>query len=116
VQYAGTTEGGETVGGSSGGGEFGSGGRSTKMISDRCPYANGKVLIKSIGENLLPTAQAWRRWWPRPLVAAPCTGNSHTDLFGDLAPGLALITELEDLWGGGGMRGGATTYSDSGAT
>jgi len=52
VQYAGTTEGGETVGGSSGGGEFGSGGRSTKMISDRCPYANGKVLKRQLRELL----------------------------------------------------------------
>jgi hypothetical protein len=27
------------------------------MISDRCPDANRKALIKSVGEHLLPTAQ-----------------------------------------------------------
>jgi hypothetical protein len=27
------------------------------MISDGCPNANGKVLIKGVGEDLLPTAQ-----------------------------------------------------------
>jgi len=91
VQYAGTTEGGETVGGSSGGGEFGSGGRSTKMISDRCPYANGKVLIKSIGENLLPTAQAWRLCRPGPSVAAPGTEKGHIDLLGHVTPGQAVV-------------------------
>jgi len=26
------------------------------MISDGCPNANGKVLVKCVGENLLPTA------------------------------------------------------------
>jgi hypothetical protein len=39
---SGTTPRGETVSGSSCGGEFGSGGGSTKMISDGCPYANRK--------------------------------------------------------------------------
>jgi hypothetical protein len=28
------------------------------MISDGCTYANRKVLIKGVGENLLPTAQS----------------------------------------------------------
>jgi hypothetical protein len=48
------------VSGSSGGGELSSGGRSTKMISDSFTYANRKVLIKRIGEHLLPAAQARR--------------------------------------------------------
>jgi len=28
------------------------------MISDRRPYANGKVLVKGVGENPLPSAQS----------------------------------------------------------
>jgi hypothetical protein len=53
------TESGKTVGGSSCGGKFSSGGGSTKMISDGCSYANREIVIKRVGENLLPTAQAW---------------------------------------------------------
>jgi hypothetical protein len=64
MKYTGTTESGETVGGWPGGGELTSGGCSTKMISDGCAYADGKVLIKRVGENLLPTAQARRLGWP----------------------------------------------------
>jgi hypothetical protein len=91
------------VGGSSSGGEFSPGGRSAEMISDRCAYANGKVLMKSIRENLLPTTQVWRLWMPRPLVAAPGTGNRHIDLVCHLIPGQALITKLDDLIRGGWM-------------
>jgi hypothetical protein len=40
--------------------ELSSGRESTKMISDGCPYGNGKVLVKGVGEHLLPTAQSWR--------------------------------------------------------
>jgi hypothetical protein len=29
------------------------------MINDRGSDPNGKVLVKGIGKNLLPTAQAW---------------------------------------------------------
>jgi hypothetical protein len=29
------------------------------MISDGCTDTNREVLVKCIGENLLPTAQAW---------------------------------------------------------
>jgi hypothetical protein len=29
------------------------------MIGDGCSNTNGKVLVKCVGENLLPTAQAW---------------------------------------------------------
>jgi hypothetical protein len=32
------------------------GGDSTEMISEGCPNASGKVLIKRVCENLLPTA------------------------------------------------------------
>ena len=56
MKYTGTTESGETVGGSPGGGELSSGGRSTKMISDGCSYADRKILVKRVGENLLPSA------------------------------------------------------------
>ena len=56
TQHPGTTDSRETVSGSSCSGELSSGGSSTKMISDGCPYANRKVFIKRVGENLLPTA------------------------------------------------------------
>jgi hypothetical protein len=56
MKRAGTTEGGETVGGTSCGGQLSPGGRSAQMISDGCSDANSKVLVKRVGENLLPTA------------------------------------------------------------
>jgi hypothetical protein len=59
VEHPGTTEGGETVGGSSCSSQLGTGGRSAEMISDGCTNTNRKVLVKRVGENLLPTAQAW---------------------------------------------------------
>ena len=102
VKHTGTTESGETVGGPSGGGELSPGGGSTEMISDGCSYANRKVLVKRIGENLLPTAQACGLWRPGPPVAAPCTGNRHIDLFGHLIPGQALVAQLQDLLGEAG--------------
>ena len=58
VEHLRTTESGETVGGSSCGGELSTGGGSAEMISDGCSYANRKVLVQRIGENLLPSAQA----------------------------------------------------------
>jgi hypothetical protein len=60
VEDTGTTEGGETVGGSSCGSQLSPGKGSTEMISNGCPDANGKVLVKGVGEHLLPTAQRWR--------------------------------------------------------
>jgi hypothetical protein len=100
VEHPGTTEHGETVGSSSRGGEFGSGGGSTKMISDSCPYANRKVLVQRVGEHLLPTAQAWRLEWPGLPVAAPGTGNRHIDLTWYLIPGQASVAQLlgSALW------------------
>jgi hypothetical protein len=103
VEHAGTTEAGETVGGSSGSCEFSSGGCSAEMISNACPDADGKVLIKGICENLLPAAQAWRLGWSGPPVAAPSAGNGHIDMFCYLIPGQALVSKLHDLFGGGGM-------------
>jgi hypothetical protein len=50
------------------------------MISDGCSDANGGVLIKRVGQHLLPPPQAWGLWWPGPSVAAPRTGNRHIDL------------------------------------
>ena len=52
-----TAEGGQTMSGLSGSSQLTPGGRSTEMISDRRPYANGKVLVEGVGENLLPTAK-----------------------------------------------------------
>jgi hypothetical protein len=57
-EHAGQTEVGETVGGSSCGGELSPGGCSTEMVSDGCTYADREILVKRVGENLLPTAQA----------------------------------------------------------
>ena len=116
MEHAGTTEGGETVGGSSCSSQLSPGGRSAEMISDGRSDANRKVLIKCVGENLLPTAQAWGLWRPGPPVAAPGTGNRHIDLLCYLWPGQALITKLKDLLCGGGMSGRtAATHSDAGA-
>jgi hypothetical protein len=50
------------------------------MISDSCSDAYRKVLVKRIGENLLPTAQAWGLRWPDPSVPAPCARHSDLDL------------------------------------
>jgi hypothetical protein len=80
VKHTGTTKSGETVGGSSCGGELSSRGGAAEMISDGCTYTNCKVLIKGVGENLLPPAQSWGLWRPRPPVAAPGTGDRHIDL------------------------------------
>jgi hypothetical protein len=71
VKDTGTTEGGETVGGSSSSSQLGPGGGPTEMISNGCTDANGKVLVKCISENLLPTAQRWGLWRPSPAIAAP---------------------------------------------
>jgi hypothetical protein len=116
MEHTGTTDGRETVGGSSCSGELSSGRRSTKMIGDGCTYANRKVLVKRIVENLLPTAQACRLWRPGPSVAAPGTGNGHIALFGHRIPGHALVTQLHDLIGGGGMCGSAASHGDAGTT
>jgi hypothetical protein len=106
---------GETVGGSSGGSQLSPCGGSTQMISDGCPDANRTVLVKSVGEDLLPTAQPLGLRRPRLPVAAPCTGNRHIDLFSHLIPGQALVTELQDLLGGGGVsRRAAATHGDAG--
>ena len=93
----GATQGDETVGGSSCGGELSPGRRSTKMISYGRTDTKCKVLIERLGENLLPTAQAWKLRRPGPPVAAPGTGNRHTDLLCYLWPGQALVTEFPDL-------------------
>ena len=90
---------------SSGGSELSPSGGSTEMISDGRPNANREVLVKGVGENLLPTAQPWEPWRPCPPVAAPGTGNRHIDLFCHLTPGQALVTQVHDLIGGGGMCG-----------
>jgi hypothetical protein len=115
VQHAGTAEGGETVGGSSCGGEFSSGRRSTKVISDSCSYADCKVLIKRVGEYLLPSAQTWGLWRPGPPVAAPRAGNRHINLLGHLIPGQALVAQLQDLLCGSGMGRSAAAHGDAGS-
>jgi hypothetical protein len=59
VKHAGTTEGGETVGGSLCGGELSACRGPSEMISDCRSDTSGKVLVKGVGEHLLPTAQPW---------------------------------------------------------
>jgi len=80
-----------------------------------CSDANRKVLIKCVGENLLPAAQTCGLWRLSPLVAAPGTKNRHVDLFRHFIPGQALITKLHDLLCGGGVsRMAAATHDDAG--
>ena len=67
------------------------------MISDGCTDANREVLVKGVGKNLLPTAQASGLRRPGPPVAAPGTRNRHTDLFCYLIPGQPFVTQLPDL-------------------
>jgi hypothetical protein len=87
MEHPGATLASEAVCSSSGGGEFGPGGRSTEMISDGRAHADREVLVERVGENLLPTAQAWSLWPLGPPVAAPRARNSHIDLLGYLSPG-----------------------------
>ena len=79
------------MGGSSCGSQLSPGGGSIEMISDRCLDANGKVLVKRVGEHPLPTTQAWGLWRPGPPVAAPGAGDRHIDLLCYLWPGQALV-------------------------
>jgi hypothetical protein len=73
------------------------------------------VLVKGVGEYPLPTAQAGGVGLLRPLVAAPCTRDRHIDLFCYLSPGHALVAQLHDLFGGGGMCGRTgATHGDPG--
>ena len=76
-------------------------------------WPDRKVLV---GARRAPAAngQAWLIWRPGPPVAAPGTGNRHIDLFCHLCPGHALITQLEDLLCGGGMRGSTAMHGDAG--
>jgi hypothetical protein len=57
VKHASPTESSETVGGSSGSCELSTGWGSTEMIGDSRPDADPKMLIKRVGQYLLPTAQ-----------------------------------------------------------
>jgi hypothetical protein len=45
------------VGSPSGSSQLSPGGHSAEMISDRRPHANCQVLVKGVGEDLLPTPQ-----------------------------------------------------------
>jgi hypothetical protein len=83
------------------------------MVSDGCSDANGKVLVQSVGEHLLPTAQACRPRRPGLPVPAPGTRASHINLFGHFTPGPALVAQLEDLLGGCGMSAGTATHGDA---
>jgi hypothetical protein len=59
TKHAGTVGRCETMGGSSASCQHSPDGRSTEMINDGSTDTNSKVLVKGVGENLLPTAQAW---------------------------------------------------------
>src|SRR5215207_9163837 len=91
-EHAGQTDVGETVGGSSCSIQLSSGGGSTEMISNRRSDANCEVLVKCIGENLLPSAQSGGHCRPGPSVAAPGTGHCQADLFCHLSPGQTMVT------------------------
>jgi hypothetical protein len=114
VKHTGATASSETMGRSSCCSQLSPGGRSTEMNSDRRPDTNRKVMVKCIGENRLPTAQAWGLWWSGPSVAAPGAGNRHIDLFCHLRPGQALVTQLQNLLRGSRMSGStAATHGDA---
>jgi len=55
---------------SSRGGEFGAAWGSTQMISDGGWYANRQIVVKRLGENLLPSVQLRRLLRPWLPVAA----------------------------------------------
>jgi hypothetical protein len=115
VQRAGMTQRGQAVGGSSYSRQLSPGGYSAEVISNGCSNAKGKGLVQRVCEHLLPAAQAW--WLRRsgPPVPAPGTRNRHIDLFYYLIPGQALVAQLQDLIGGGGMCGRtARTHVDAG--
>jgi hypothetical protein len=115
MKHAGTAKGCEAVGGSSGSSEFSPGGGTTEMISHGCTDTNRKVLIKRVGENLLPPAQPWGLGRLCLPVAAPGPRAGHTYLFCDLFPGQVLITKLQDLLCGGGVsRRAAATHGHTG--
>jgi hypothetical protein len=117
VEHAGTTEGGEAVGSAASGGQLSTAGRSAEMISDGRSDADREMLVKRVGEHLLPAAESGRLRRPGPAVAAPCAGDRHADLLGHLIPGQALVTQLQDLLCGGWMSGSAAaTNGDPGAT
>jgi hypothetical protein len=86
------------------------------MIRYGCSYANGDVLIKCVGENLLPTAQRRALWRPGSTVTAPRAGNRHINLLCNLVPGQAFVAQLQDLLGGGGMSWSAATHGDASTT
>jgi hypothetical protein len=115
MNHTGTTQTRETMGGSSSSRQFSSARGSTEMINDGCSYANRKVLIKGVGENLLPTAQRRRLGRPSPTVAAPGTRNGQIDLFCHLTPGQASVTQLHDLLCRRRVRRSAATHSNPGA-
>jgi hypothetical protein len=115
MKHAGTAGSREAVGGSPGGSQLSPGRGPTKMISHCRTDANCKVLVKRVGEHLLPTAQGWGLWPPGFPVATPGTGNRHIDLFSFSFPGQPSVTQLHDLIGGGGVSGrAAATHRDTG--
>jgi hypothetical protein len=75
------------------------------MISNCCTDTNRQILFKSLGENLLPAAQACWLSWTGSAVAAPGTRNRHINLFGHLIPGQPLVTKFQDLLCRDGMSG-----------
>jgi hypothetical protein len=108
---------GETVRCPSRGVQLSSGGGATEMINNGRSNADRKVLVKRLCEDLLPTAQARRLWWPGVPLATPCPGNCHVDLFCHFSPGQTLVAQVEDLLGGGWVfRWADGTHGDTGAT
>jgi hypothetical protein len=84
------------------------------MISDSRTDANRKVLVKRVGEHLLPSAQPLGLGRSCPPVTTPGTGNRHIDLLCYLWPGQALVPELQDLLCRSGVSLRTTgTHSDA---
>jgi hypothetical protein len=66
VEHAGTTEGGEAVGSAASGGQLSTAGRSAEMISDGRSDGDREMLVKRVGEHLLPAAESGRLRRPGP--------------------------------------------------
>jgi hypothetical protein len=97
--------------------QLSSGGGATEMIDDGRSNTDRKVLVKRLCEHLLPSAQMRRLWRPGFPVTTPRPGNSHIDPFCHFSPGQTLVTQVEDLFGGGWVRACADrTHGDTGVT
>ena len=89
VEHAGPTEAGETVGSSSCGIQLSPRGGTTQMISDCRPHTNRKDFRQGRRRKPAANGPSVGTLAVGPPIAAPRTGNGHTDLLCYLWPGQA---------------------------